>query len=171
MDPSWVILNHLRVVGVWTKRGTTGRPPETRSIHGGTPPPDDHAGQISRPTAAGCAWIGPAKRRRRPPWVTGHFMIFRPFQAIFSQHIAPSHHFWALSTHSRGPFLHIPHHLKVMTKTKLADSWIVFFGHHSDCWTKVMVLMSSWSLGLSIDMWFVNFVRRLVCFPFLGCFG
>ena len=33
-----------------------------------------------------------------------------------------------------------------------------------------MVLMSSWSLGLSIDMWFVNFGRRLVSFPFLGCF-
>ena len=31
-----------------------------------------------------------------------------------------------------------------------------------------MVLMTSWSLGLSIDMWFVNFGRRLVSFPFLG---
>ena len=29
-----------------------------------------------------------------------------------------------------------------------------------------MVLMSSWSLGLSIDMWFVNFGRRLVSFSF-----
>ena len=28
-----------------------------------------------------------------------------------------------------------------------------------------------WSLGLSIDMWFVNFGRCLVSFPFLGCFG
>ena len=34
-----------------------------------------------------------------------------------------------------------------------------------------MVLMSSWSLGLSIDMWFVNFGRRLVNFPFLGFSG
>ena len=34
-----------------------------------------------------------------------------------------------------------------------------------------MVLMSSWPLGLSIDMWFVNFRRRLVSFPFLGCFN
>ena len=33
-----------------------------------------------------------------------------------------------------------------------------------------MVLMSSLSLGLSIDMWFVNFGRRLVSFPFLGLF-
>ena len=29
----------------------------------------------------------------------------------------------------------------------------------------------SWSLGLSIDLWFVKFGRRLVSFPFLGCFG
>ena len=34
-----------------------------------------------------------------------------------------------------------------------------------------MVLMSSWSLGLSIDMWFVNFGRRLVSFPFLVVSG
>ena len=34
-----------------------------------------------------------------------------------------------------------------------------------------MVPMSSWSLGLSIDMCFVNFGRRLVSFPFLGCSG
>ena len=34
-----------------------------------------------------------------------------------------------------------------------------------------MVPMSSWSLGLSIDMGFVKFGRRLVSFPFLGCFG
>ena len=33
-----------------------------------------------------------------------------------------------------------------------------------------MVPMSSWSLGISIDMWFVKFGRRLVNFPFLGCF-
>ena len=32
-----------------------------------------------------------------------------------------------------------------------------------------MELMSSWSLGLSIDLWFVNFGRRLVSFPLLGC--
>ena len=34
-----------------------------------------------------------------------------------------------------------------------------------------MILMSSWSLRLSIDMWIVNFGRRLISFPFLGCFG
>ena len=30
--------------------------------------------------------------------------------------------------------------------------------------------MCSWSLELSIDMWFVNFGRRLVSFPFFGSF-
>ena len=29
-----------------------------------------------------------------------------------------------------------------------------------------MVLMSSWSLGISIDIWFVKFGHRLVGFPF-----
>ena len=74
-------------------------------------------------------------------------------------------------THFRGPFLQIPHRLKVTTKTKLVEGWIQFLGHHNDYWTKVMVPMSSWSLGLSIDMWFVSFGRRLVSFPFFGCFG
>ena len=154
--------------------GVTGNPPCTCAGQGGAPPPDSHAGQISRPTAAGRSRIGPAKRRRRrrrPPWVTRRFLIFRPFQTIFGQPIPPSHHFWTLLTHSRGPFLQIPHRLKVTTKTKLTNSWIEFSGHHSNCWTKVMVLMCSWSLGLSIDIWFVNFGRRLVSFPFLGCFG
>ena len=112
-----------------------------------------------------------AKRRRRPPWVTGNFLIFWPFQAISSQPIAHFNHFWTPLTNFCGPFLQIPHRLDVTTKTKLADGWIEFSGHHSDCWTKVMVLMSSWSVWISIDMWFVNFGRRLVSFPFLGCFG
>ena len=30
--------------------------------------------------------------------------------------------------------------------------------------------MCSWSLGLSIDILFVNFGRRLVSFPFFGSF-
>ena len=94
--------------------------------------------------------------------IVGH-QVSLDFPAI-SGHFRPPHS-------SCGPFLQIPHRLKVTTKTNLADGWIKFSGHHSDCWTKVMVLMSSWSLGLSIDMWFVNFGHRLVSFPFLGCFG
>ena len=155
-------------MGDWTKGGTTGHHSATRSGLTGAPPPDEHADEISRQAAGGRARIGPAKRRR-PPWVTEVFPLFRPFQAISGRPIDHFHHFWTPWTHFRGPFLQIPHRLKVTTKTKLADSWIEFFGHHSDFWTKVMVLMSSWSLGLSIDMWFVNFGCHLVSFPFLGC--
>ena len=133
--------------------------------------PDEARREISRPTASERAEFEPAKRRRRPPWVTGNFLIFCPFQAISGHPIAPFHRFWTPLTHFCGPFLQIPHRLKVTTKTKLVEGWIEFFGRHSDFWTKVMVLMSSWSLGLSIDMWFVNFGRRLVSFLFLGCFG
>ena len=133
--------------------------------------PDEADREISRPTATGRAGIGPAKRRRRPPWVTGNFLIFRPFLAISGHPIAPFHYFWTPELISMILFFQIPHRLKVTTKTKLADGWIEFFSHQSDCWTKVMVLISSWSLGLSIDMWLVNFGRRLVSFPFLGRFG
>ena len=143
----------------------------THAGQGGAPPPNDLDRKISRPTAAGRAGIGPAKRRRRPPWVTGNFLIFRPFPASSGHVIAPFHHFWTLETHFHGPFLQIHHRLKDTTKTNSADYWIEFSGHHSNLWTKVRVLMCSWSLGLSIDMWFVNFGRRLVSFPFLGCFG
>ena len=160
-------------MGDWTKRGTIDHHTATRASHGDAPPPDGHAGQISLPTAAACAGIGPAKRRRRrrPPSVTGHFVIFRPFQAIFRPTNSSFPPLLDPRTHFRGPFLQIPHRLQVKTKTKLVDGWIEFFSHHSDCWTKAMVLMSFWPLGLSIDMWFVNFGRRLVSFPFLGCFG
>ena len=105
--------------------------------------------------------------RQPPPWVGG----FCHFPAISGQPIPLSHHFWTLLTHFRGPFLQIHHRLKDTTKTNSANCWIGFSGHHNNLWTKVRVLMCSWSLGLSIDMWFVNFGRRLVSFPFLGCFG
>ena len=120
----------------------------------GQPPPDEP---------------GSGQRRRRRPqtWVAGFLCFFGQFRQThtsFPPFLDPLNSFpWSL--------LQIPHRLKVTTKTKLVDGWIEFFGHHSNCWTKVMVLMSSWSLGLSIDMWFVNFGRRLVSFPFLGCFG
>ena len=61
--------------------------------------------------------------------------------------------------------------LKDMTKGSLADGWIVFSGHHRNFWTKVRVLLCSWSLGLSVDIKFVNFGHRLVSFPFLGHLG
>ena len=57
MDPSWVILNHLRAVWFWAVRGVIGHPPCTRASQGGAPPPDGHVGQISQPIAAGSSGI------------------------------------------------------------------------------------------------------------------
>ena len=96
------------------------------------------------------------------------FCVFQPFKAdpyLISTIFGPSKLIFVV------PFLQIPHRLKDTTKTKFADYWIEFSGHHNNLWTKVRVLMCSWSLGLSIDMWFVNFGRRLVSFPFLGHLG
>ena len=154
-------------MGDWTKRGTTGHYHCTRAEQVGGGHRDDHAGEISRPSVAGRARIWPAKRRRRPPWVTGNFLIFRPFPAtpyLLSIIFGPLNSFPYSLFADSAPF-------ERYDKKKLANCWIEFSGHHSNLWTKVRVLMCSWTLGLSIDMWFVNFGRRLVSFPFLGCFG
>ena len=134
---------------------------------GGGRRPNDHAGKIFRPTAARRARIGPAKATaaanlgRRIFVFFGHFRLTHTFFPLF---LDPLNSFpWSLFADSSP--------CKDTTKTKLADCWIEFFGHHRNLWTKVRILMCSWSLGLSIDMWFVNFGRRLVSFPFLGCFG
>ena len=117
------------------------------------------------------SWDEPGSGRRTlrlpPPWVAR----FLCFPAISDRHIPLFHHFWTLLTPLCGHFLQIHHRLKDTTKPNSANCWIEFSGHHSNLWTKVRVLMCSWSLGISIDMWFVNFGCRLVSFPFLGCFG
>ena len=74
-------------MGDWTKRGTTGQYHCTCAGHVGGGRRDDHAGEISRSAADGCAEIGLAKRRRRLPWVTGHFVIF----FAISDHFKPPH--------------------------------------------------------------------------------
>ena len=139
----------------------------TCTRQGGAPPPDDLGRKISRPTAAGRAWIGPtnavaaATLGRRIFVFFGHFRLTH---SSFPPVLDPLNSFpWSFSPDSSP--------LKDTTKTNSADYWIEFSGHHRNLWTKVRVLMCSWSLGLSIDMWFVNFGRRLVSFPFLGCFG
>ena len=96
------------------------------------------------------------------------FAVFRPFQA---DPYLPPPIFGPSELIPVVLFLKIPHCLKDTTKTSLADSWIEFFGHHNNFWTKVRVLLCSWSLGLSVDIKFVNFGRRLVNFPFFGHFG
>ena len=139
----------------------------TRAGQGGAPPPDDLGRKISRPTADSRAQIGPANAAAAATLgrlIFVFFGHFRPTHASFPPFLDPMNSFpWSFSPDS-SPF-------ERYEKTNSADYWIEFFGYHSYYWTKVMVLMSSWSLGLSIDMWFVNFGRRLVSFLFLGCFG
>ena len=145
----------------------------TRAGHGGGGRQDAAVDKIFRPAAAGRARIGPAKAAATAN--LGHqifvfFGHFWPTHTSFPQFLDPLDSFpWSLFADS-SPFESCDEN-KVATKTKLVDGWIEFSGHHSNCWTKVMVLMSSWSLGLSIYIWFVNFGYRLVGFPFLGHFG
>ena len=129
--------------------------------------PDEADRKISWPTATGPAGEAAAAA------TVGHW-YFLDFSAI-SGHFRPPHSSFPPFLDPLNPFfghfLQIHHRLKDTTKTNSVNCWIEFFGHHRNLWTKVRVLMCSWSLGLSIDMWFVNFGRRLVNFPFLGCFG
>ena len=148
-------------------RADSGHHHCTRAGQGGGGRPYDHAGKISRPAAIGHARIRPAKATaaatlgRRILVFFGHS---RPNHTILPPFLDPLNSFsWSLFADSSR--------LKDTTKTKLADCWIEFSGHHSNLWTKVRVLMCSWSLGISVDIWFVNFGRRLVSLPFLGHLG
>ena len=85
MDPSWVILT---ICEPW-EIGQNEAPPATITVH----VPDRWEEEVetimpvkfhSRPPPD-----APTKRRR-PPWVTGHFVTFRPFSAIFG-HFRPPH--------------------------------------------------------------------------------
>ena len=139
----------------------------TRAGQGGAPPPDDCRREISRPAVAGRARIGPANTAASA--TLGHRI------SPFSSHSSLTHtslppfldplnsFLWSFSPDS-SPF-------ERSTKTNLVDGWIEFSSHHSNLWTKVRVLMCSWSLGLSVDIKFVNFGRRLVSFPFSGHLG
>ena len=139
----------------------------TRAGQGGAPPLDDHRHEISWPTAAGRARIGPtnvaaaATLGRQISSFSDHF---RPTHTSHPPFLDPLNSFpWSLFADSSR--------LKDTTETNLVDCWIEFFDHHSNLWTKVRVLMCSWSLGPSVDIKFVNFGRHLVSFPFLGHLG
>ena len=139
----------------------------THARQGQAPQSDDLGSKISRPVVARLAWIGPANTAAAAN--LGH-QIF-----VFFDHFRPTHisfpTFFDLLNSFLWSFLQIHHRLKDTAKKNSTNSWIEFFGHHSNLWTKVRVLMCSWSLGVSIDMWFVNFGSRLVSFPFLGHLG
>ena len=134
---------------------------------GGAPPPDDLGRKISRPTAAGRARIRPANAAaaanlgRRIFVFSGHFRLTH---TSFPQFLGPLISFlWSLFADS-SPF-------ERYDKNKVGRLLDRVFRPPQQHLDQGEVLMCSWSLGLSIDMWFVNFGRRLVCFPFLSCFG
>ena len=129
---------------------------------GGGGGPDDHASKISRTS---------------PDWASEGVVAF-----------TVGHRFSAFSGHSRPTHTSVPPFLDPLNSFQLslfADSSPLerydknkvgrlldrVFGNHSNLWTKVRVLMCSLSLGISVDIWFVNFGHRLVSFPFLGHLG
>ena len=145
----------------------SGHPLFARTSQGGGARRGDLVGKISRSTAAGCAWIGPANAAASATLGRLILLFFghsRTTHTSFPPFLDPLNSFpWS--------FFMISHRLKDTTKTSLVDDWIEFSGHHSNFWTKVRVLPCSWSLGLSVNIKFLNFRRRLVSFPFLGHLG
>ena len=150
----------------------SGHPLDARATQVGEPPPGDLGHEISLPTAGERARIEPANAAAA---ATLGCQI-----SLFSDHSRPTHtslpsfldplnsYLWSFFFFF---FFQIPHCLKDTTKKSLADGWIEFSGNHNNFWTKVRVLLCSWSLGLSVDIKFVNFGRRLVSFSFLGHLG
>ena len=165
--PNRVVSTRFQAVQVLAVGADSGHHLATSAGQGGAPPLDDRRREISRPATAGPARIGPANTAAAA--TLGHRI------SPFSGHSSPTHTSlpplldplnsfpWSFSPDS-SPF-------ERYDKTNFADSWIKFSGHHSNLWTKVRVLMCSWSLGLSVDIKFVNFGRRLVSFPFSGNLG
>ena len=147
--------------------GDSGHPLATHTGQGGSLPPDDRAGQISRRTTVGRAQIGHANSvaaatvGRRILMFSGHS---RTIHSSLPPFLDPLNTFpWSLFADS-SPF-------ERYDENKFGILLDRVFSHHSNLWTKVRVLLCSWSLGLSVDIKFVNFGRRLVSLPFLGHFG
>ena len=116
---------------------------------GGAPPSDDLGRKISRPTAVGRARIGPVNAAAAATlgrWIFMFFGHFRPTHTSFPPFLDHLNSFPRSFSPDSSTFE------RYDKKKNSADYWIEFFGHHSNLWTKVRVLMCSWSLGLSIDM-------------------
>ena len=144
-----------------------GHPLDACTTQVGAPPPGDLGREISRPTGAGRARIRPANAAatatlgRRILLFPGHS---RPAHISLSPFFDPLNSFsWSFSSDS-SPF-------ERYDDNKFGRRLIEFFGHHRNFWTKVRVLLCSWSLEIFVDINFVNFGRRLVSFPFLGHLG
>ena len=147
-------------------RADSGHHHCTRAIQGGGGPLNDRRHEISRPATTERAWIGPtntaaaANLGRRIFMFSGHF---RPTHTSFPPFLDPLNSFpWSLFADS-SPF-------ERYDKNKVCRLLDRVFRPPSNLWTKVRVLMCSWSLGISIDMWFVNFGLRFFSFPFFRLF-
>ena len=142
----------------------SGHPIATHIRQGGAPPLDNLGLEISPPTAAGQAHIWPANSAAAATlghWILpffGHSRSTHTSLPPFFDHVNSFP--WSFSLDS-SPF-------EIYDKNKFGWRLDQVFGHHSNLWTKVRVLMCSWSLGLSVDKKFINFGRFLVSFPFSG---
>ena len=146
--------------------GDTGHPLATRAGQGGAPPPDDVADKNSQRTTAGRAQIGLTNTAAAA--TVGHriFLFFghsRPTHTSLPPFLDHLNSFpWSLFTDS-SPF-------ERYDENKFGRLLDRVFRPPQQPLDQGKVLLCSWSLGLSVDIKFVNFGRRLVGFPFLGHF-
>ena len=139
----------------------------THAGQGGGGRPDDHADKIFRPAAVGRARIGPAKAAATAN-LGGQIFVFsdhfKPTHTSFPPFLDPMNPFpWSLFADS-SPF-------ERYDKNKVGRLLDRVFRPPQQPLNQCEgtdVFLVSWA---SIDMWFVHFGRRLVTFPFLGCFG
>ena len=147
--------------------GVTGHPLATHASQGGAPPPDDVVGKISRRTTSGSTQIGPANTAAAATVGQRIFLFFghsRTTHTSLPPFLDPLNSFpWSLFTDS-SPFERYDQNIF----GRLLDR---VFQPPQQPLDQGKVLLCSWSLGLSVDIKFVNFGRRLVGFPFLGHFG
>ena len=145
----------------------SGHPLATRTDQGGAPPPDDLVREMSWPTAAGRARIGSVNAAAAA--TLGHRIL------LFSGHFKPTHtslppfldHLnsfsWSFSPDS-SPFERSNENKfgRLLDRVFRPPQQPLDQGKGTDVFR---------SLGLSIDIKFVNFGRRLVSFPFSGHLG
>ena len=142
--------------------------PCTRASQGGAPPLDDHRRKISRPTATGRARIRPVNAAAAA--TLGHRILLffghsRPTHTSLPPFLDPLNSFpWLFSSDS-SPFERYDENKfgRLLDRVFRPPRQLLNQGKGT--------LLCSWSLGLSVDIKFVNFGCRLVSFSFLGHLG
>ena len=138
-----------------------------RAGHGGAPPLDDRRREISQPAAAGCARIGPANTAAAATLgrrILSFFGHSRPTHTYLPPFLDPMNSFpWSFSPDSSS--------FERYDKKKFGLLLDRVFRPPQQPLDQGKGTDGSWSIGLFIDMWFVNFGRRLVSFPFLRHLG